>query len=121
MNAPGRTRSSRATILLALAVRAQGETTLAVEVLAGALAVAEPEGFVRIFIDEGAPMGGLLLEALARGFRPAYVRQLLAAFPTDAAGRVAPLRFRRRPPRGSVWPSPSAGGSSRCPPHRRRG
>ena len=80
----------QATILQAIAVGAQGETTPAVELLAGALAVAEPEGFVRIFIDEGAPMGGLLLEALARGFRPAYVRQLLAAFPTDAAGRVAP-------------------------------
>jgi LuxR family transcriptional regulator, maltose regulon positive regulatory protein len=79
-----------ATILLSLAVGAQGEKTRAVELLGEALAVAEPEGIVRLFVDEGAPMGRLLLEALAHGVRPGYVRRLLEAFPADAPGRVAP-------------------------------
>jgi len=35
--------------------------------LARALAIAEPEGYVRSFIDEGAPMGELLAAILARG------------------------------------------------------
>ena len=37
---------------------------------------------MRIFVNEGAPMARLLYEALAHEISPAYVRQLLAAFPT---------------------------------------
>ena len=50
--------------------------------------VAEPEGFVRVFVDEGPPMAGLLYEALNRGIAPDYVRRLLAAFPVDEPMRV---------------------------------
>jgi LuxR family maltose regulon positive regulatory protein len=60
-----------------------------VELLDEALASAEPGGFIRIFVDEGAPMARLLREALSRGVRPAYVRRLLAAFPLDEAERAA--------------------------------
>jgi len=42
---------------------------------------AEPEGFIRTFVDEGPPMARLLYEALAREIAPDYIRQLLAAFP----------------------------------------
>ena len=80
----------KALILLAVAFDAAGERPGAVEVLGEALALAEPGGFIRLFVDEGAPMGRLLFEALSRGVRPGYVRRLLAAFPTDAPGRVAP-------------------------------
>ncbi len=73
-------------ILRALAVHAQGEKARAVELLGEALAMAELNGFVRIFIDEGAPMARLLFEALSQGVRPAYVRQLLAALPADEPG-----------------------------------
>jgi LuxR family maltose regulon positive regulatory protein len=45
-----------------------------------AVTLAEPEGFVRIFVDEGPPMAHLLYEALARGIAPEYARRLLAAF-----------------------------------------
>jgi LuxR family maltose regulon positive regulatory protein len=76
-------------ILQALAFHALGERNEAVEVLDEALALAEPGGFIRIFVDEGAPMARLLVEALLRGVRPAYVRQLLAAFPVDDGGRAA--------------------------------
>jgi LuxR family transcriptional regulator, maltose regulon positive regulatory protein len=79
-------------ILQALAVHAQGEKARAVELLGEALAMAEPNGFVRIFIDEGAPMARLLFEALSRGVRPAYVRQLLAALPADEPAISAAAR-----------------------------
>jgi LuxR family maltose regulon positive regulatory protein len=50
-------------------------------VLARALTLAEPEGYVRIFVDEGAPMAALLRAAAQRGIAPSYVAGLLAAFP----------------------------------------
>jgi len=46
-----------------------------------ALTIGEPEGYVRIFADEGPPMARLLYEALSREIAPDYVRRLLAAFP----------------------------------------
>jgi LuxR family maltose regulon positive regulatory protein len=44
------------------------------------LALAEPEGYVRLFVDEGAPMATLLEEAEKRRIAPSYARQLLTAF-----------------------------------------
>jgi LuxR family maltose regulon positive regulatory protein len=66
-------------VLQAVALQAQGEKDKAVHLLGAALALAEPEGFLRIFIDEGAPMAQLLSEAAAQGIRPGYVSKLLAA------------------------------------------
>ena len=48
-----------------------------------ALALAEPEGYVRLFVDEGTPMARLLYEALSREIVPDYVQRLLGAFPAD--------------------------------------
>jgi LuxR family maltose regulon positive regulatory protein len=79
----------RTMILQAVAFDALGERSRAVELLEAALTLAEPGGFIRIFIDEGAPMARLLREAASRGVRPEYVRRLLAAFPVDDAGRAA--------------------------------
>ena len=76
-------------ILQAVALHALGETDRAGELLDEALALAEPGGFIRIFVDEGAPMARLLREALSRRVRPEYVRRLLAAFPEDDAARAA--------------------------------
>ncbi len=45
--------------------------------------MAEHEGFIRIFVNEGPPMARLLYEALARGISLEYVQKLLAAFPED--------------------------------------
>ena len=50
------------------------------KLLGDALALAEPGGFIRIFVDEGLPMAQLLSEAAARGMMPDYVGKLLAAF-----------------------------------------
>ena len=44
-----------------------------------ALSLAEPEGYVRMFVDEGPPMTVLLEGAAKHGIAPNYVRQLLTA------------------------------------------
>ena len=76
-------------VLLAVALDAHCERAEAGEALDEALALAEPGGFIRIFVDEGAPMARLLHQASSRGVCPEYVRRLLAAFPVDDGGRAA--------------------------------
>ncbi len=67
-------------VLQALAQQMQGDIPAALMPLQQALTLAEPEGYVRMFVDEGLPMA-LLLEAAAKhGIAPNYVRHLLRAF-----------------------------------------
>jgi LuxR family maltose regulon positive regulatory protein len=66
--------------LQALALQAQGETSQALASLDRGLGLAEPEGYVRTFVDEGAPMAALLRQAARRGTRAGYVNRLLKAF-----------------------------------------
>jgi LuxR family maltose regulon positive regulatory protein len=73
-------------ILRALALQAQGDLAGALAALERALALAEPEGYVRLFADEGTPMAELLRRAQAHGIAPAYVARLLAACRTQVAG-----------------------------------
>ena len=84
----------RVMVLQALAFHAAGESERALQTLAGALALAVPGGMLRPFVDAGPPMAHLLYEALAQGIEPAFVRQLLAAFPTNGSApalSTAPL------------------------------
>ena len=67
-------------VLLALTAQLQGHKDTALNVLERALSLAEAEGYVRTFVDEGAPMAELLRQALARGIALDYVSRLLAAF-----------------------------------------
>jgi LuxR family maltose regulon positive regulatory protein len=67
-------------VLLSLAHQAQGNIPDALRPLERALTLAEPEGYVRTFVDEGLPMAILLEEARKHGIAPRYVDQLLAAF-----------------------------------------
>jgi LuxR family maltose regulon positive regulatory protein len=69
----------KALALQGLAYHTLGDAEPALSALAQALALAEPEGYVRLFADEGAPMAVLLRQAAARGIAPAYVQTLLAA------------------------------------------
>ena len=101
--------------LQALALDAQGDRQTAVAILIKTLLLAEPEGFVRIFVDEGEGMQSLLVAAasqLALDIDPAlislkvYVARLLEAFPAhqkagtlshlpaEQAGLVEPLTSR---------------------------
>jgi LuxR family maltose regulon positive regulatory protein len=76
--------------LQALAHAAQGDRPQALITLARALPLAEPEGFVRTFVDEGAPMAELLRLAAARSIVPDYVGKLLAAFEQGREGKESP-------------------------------
>ena len=67
-------------VLQALAHQTQGDIPAALVPLERALTLAEPEGYVRMFVDEGPPMAVLLEEAAKHGIAPNYVRQLLTAF-----------------------------------------
>ena len=69
--------------LHALALQTRRERGRAVQLLNDALALAEPGGFIRIFVDEGLPMAQLLSEAAAQGIMPGYVGELLAAFEAE--------------------------------------
>jgi LuxR family maltose regulon positive regulatory protein len=68
-------------VLQALAHEAQGDISPALVSLERALTLAEPQGYVRVFVDEGPPMALLLNKSLNRGIEPEYVRKLLVAFP----------------------------------------
>jgi LuxR family maltose regulon positive regulatory protein len=65
--------------LRALARQALGEESAAVHDLARALGEAEPEGYIRTFVDIGQPMAALLKQAARHGIAPAYVSRLLSA------------------------------------------
>jgi LuxR family maltose regulon positive regulatory protein len=84
--ASGRTGSVIETRLLqALAYEGQGDTTEALAALEQALTLAEPEGYVRVFVDEGPPMAKLLRKAATQGIAPKYVKKLLSAFEPKSA------------------------------------
>jgi LuxR family maltose regulon positive regulatory protein len=74
-------------VVQALARHARGDAAGALTSLARAVAVAEPEGYVRVFIDEGPPMAALLKLAAKERKAPSYVRRLLGAVVT-AEGRA---------------------------------
>ena len=63
-------------VLQAVALHAQGEKDKAVQLLCDALALAEPGGFIRLFVDEGLPMAHLLSEAAAHGNNAGLYREV---------------------------------------------
>jgi LuxR family maltose regulon positive regulatory protein len=67
-------------VLQALAHHAQGDRPAALVPLERALTLAEPEGYVRLFLDEGSPMAQLLREAAVHKIMPDYTGKLLAGF-----------------------------------------
>jgi LuxR family maltose regulon positive regulatory protein len=85
--------------LQACALDAQGNRGGAIDVLMKALAFAEPEGFVRLFADEGEAMRLLIDECRLRVEKPGqerlrnYIDLLLNAFPTSEMPGVARQRI----------------------------
>ncbi len=79
--------------LKALALHQKGDLDPALQAIGRALALAEPEGYQRTFVDEGEPMARLLYQAEARGISPKYAGRLLAILtqenpPAASAGKV---------------------------------
>jgi LuxR family maltose regulon positive regulatory protein len=93
-------------VLQALARQARGDVPAALASLRRALTLAEPEGYIRMFVDEGPPMASLLSTfakqgaAAKQGMAPGYVRRLLAAISKTedstpvAQGLIEPLSER---------------------------
>ena len=75
-------------VLIALAQHALGNMQTALESLGRALTLAEPQGYVRLFVDEGRPMAELLRFAISQDIAPDYAGKLLAAFPEDVLSAV---------------------------------
>ncbi len=89
----------RILVLQALAHEAQGHRDSALVPLERALALAEPEGFARVFVDEGEPLAALLSLASAHGIRPGYTGKLRAFFeavPPTSSSLVENLTPRER-------------------------
>ena len=93
--AQGRTGSViEAGALRALALAARGEDTAAVAALAETLTLACPQGYVRVFADEGAPMAALFGRLIAAqrsgqaaaGIPLGYLARILRAFRPEHSG-----------------------------------
>jgi len=95
--AGGRTaRVMELLVLRALALQAKGDIVQAVAALGQALSMAQPEGFRRVFLDEGQPMAALLRQAQLQRTTPhkAFVSELLsemAGFPETRLPLTQPL------------------------------
>jgi LuxR family maltose regulon positive regulatory protein len=77
-------------VLQAQALAAAGQPKPALTSLERALALAEPEGYIRLFADEGAPLAALLRQGYARGIAPGYSASLLAIMQREHVGEPFP-------------------------------
>lgn len=85
-------------VVQALAYEATADLTGAIPTLERALTLAEPEGYVRIFVEHGTPMARLLQEAMTHNITPTYTQQLLTA--SETWGQQP-----KEPPHPSIYPS----------------
>ena len=76
--------------LRALAWQAMGDSDGALNGLKRALEMAEPEGYVRVFVDAGQPIADLLRQASARGLAMDYANKLLDAFQVVSPRQAQP-------------------------------
>jgi LuxR family maltose regulon positive regulatory protein len=73
----------RALALNAAAQHAAGETSPADAVLKQALDLAQPGGFIRVFVDLGKPMQAMLRRLVSQGYLVETIHRILAAFPAE--------------------------------------
>ena len=73
-------------VLQALTRQRRGDIPAALACLERAVTLAEPEGYVRVFVDEGPPMASLLRALAKQGTARNYVRRLLAAVTETGPG-----------------------------------
>ena len=80
-------------VLQAVALHVHGEKDKAVQVLGEALALAEPGGFIRLFVDEGLPMARLLREAASHGRSAGLYRQVAGCYlkPRSGGAQTDPI------------------------------
>jgi len=83
-------------VLEGLALHAQRKTDAALDVLEEALRQAEPEGLVRVFVEEGLPMARLLYLETTQEVVPEFARTLLGVFTETTEMRNVGPRKRER-------------------------
>jgi ATP/maltotriose-dependent transcriptional regulator MalT len=76
-------------VLESLALQGKKDMPQALTVLEKALSLAQPEGYVRVFLDEGEPMAKLLYQAKSRRTGAGYAAELLSAM-GSASGAAQP-------------------------------
>ena len=87
--AAGRTRSVIEILMLkSLTWQTYGDTSHAVSALEEAISLAEPEGYIRLFADEGPMLSELLRRAYAGGISGDYVTKLMAACDKGSEWRI---------------------------------
>jgi LuxR family transcriptional regulator, maltose regulon positive regulatory protein len=89
--------------LLALLHSAEGDEQQALAALSHSIALAEPGGFIRLFVDLGTALRPLLKKLVQRGVSPRYLADILAAFDAEDAWPPA-----GQPPRTEPVSSSSA-------------
>jgi len=75
--------------LQALLSSTEGDEAAALTVLKQAITLAEPGGFIRLFVDLGPSMARLLEQLRHQGVAPAYISRILAAFEMRDAPQAA--------------------------------
>jgi LuxR family maltose regulon positive regulatory protein len=79
--------------LQALAFQARRDMPCALAALERAIALAQPEGYVRVFLDEGEPMARLLYQAKSQRMGAGYASELLSAMGQASATPQLPAQL----------------------------
>ena len=79
-------------LLQAIAYQQQGADELAMKAFSEALTLAEPEGYMRTFLDEGQPVAQLLYKAMASNHSYAYAGSLLTALTKQELQPAVPIK-----------------------------
>lgn len=99
-------------ITQALLYARQEQLDSAITFLVRALTLAEPEGYMRTFLEKGTALAQLLPQALQRGITPRYTHALLTAFEAEQAMSIAPARLDLSERELSILRSMAAGKSN---------
>jgi LuxR family maltose regulon positive regulatory protein len=91
--------------LHALVLAARGDEAAALAALRRAVELAAPGGALRLLVDCGPGLVGLLETLADDGIAPAYVRQVLAAFGAEPSPTAAPLVAATPPARHALTPA----------------
>lgn len=76
--------------LQSLLYQAQNKEQAALEAITQAVRLAQPGGFIRVFVDRGPKMAVLLSHLTLQGSTQAYIRQILDAFPSTRTAVQTP-------------------------------
>lgn len=99
-------------ILQALVHQASGKSERALEQLRKAIALAQPAGFVRVFVDEGESLAPLLKQVAGRGMAVGYIRQLLSLIDERHSALIAETSPNARPTAEVAMPETDFNGAN---------